>query len=62
MCRAPHLPVRVSQENLSIIANTPRKQVNSTVQQFVAVGWVEIGYRSITVTNPAALRQYAEQP
>lgn len=62
MCWTPHLPVRVSQENLSIIANTSRKQVNSTVQQFVAAGWIEISYRSITVTNPAALRQHAEQP
>jgi len=55
------MPVCVSQENLSIIANTSRKQVNSTVQQFVAAGWVEISYRAITVTNPSALRQHAEQ-
>ncbi|EOT1929471.1 Crp/Fnr family transcriptional regulator [Serratia marcescens] len=55
------VPVYVSQENLSIIANTSRKQANSIVQKFVAAGWVEIRYRSITVTNPSALRQHAEQ-
>lgn len=56
------VPVCVSQENLSIIANTSRKQANSIVQQFAAAGWVEIRYRAITVTNPSALRQHAEQP
>lgn len=55
------VPVCVSQENLSIIANTSRKQANSIVQQFAAAGWVKTSYRSITVTNPTALRQHAEQ-
>ncbi|MEB7884035.1 Crp/Fnr family transcriptional regulator [Serratia fonticola] len=54
-------PVSVSQENLSLLTNTSRKQVNSVIQQFVEQGWVETGYRSITVTNPAALRQHAEK-
>ncbi|MGF6188975.1 Crp/Fnr family transcriptional regulator [Serratia sp. 2723] len=62
MCWTSDVPVCVSQENLSIIANTSRKQANSVVQQFVAAGWVEVRYRSITVTNPSALRQHAEQP
>lgn len=61
MCWATGAPICVSQQSLSIIANTSRKQVNNTVQQFVAAGWVEISYRSITVTNPNALRQHAEQ-
>ncbi|MCW2457491.1 UNVERIFIED_ORG: CRP-like cAMP-binding protein [Rahnella aquatilis] len=54
-------PVTVSQENLSVITNTSRKQVNSVIQRFVEQGWVETAYRAITVTNPAALRQYAEK-
>lgn len=54
-------PVTVSQENLSILTNTSRKQVNNVIQHFVEQGWVETAYRSITVTNPAALRQYAEK-
>ncbi len=61
ICWTSSTPVCVSQENLSIIANTSRKQVNSTIQQFVAAGWIEISYRSITVINPSALRQYSEQ-
>jgi len=54
-------PVTVSQENLSVITNTSRKQVNSVIQRFVEQGWVETAYRAITVTDPAALRQYAEK-
>lgn len=54
-------PVTVSQENLSIITNTSRKQVNSVIQRFIEEGWVETAYRSITVINPDALRQYAEK-
>lgn len=54
-------PITFSQVNISIIANTSRKQVNSVIQQFVELGWVETGYRSITVTNPVALRQHAEK-
>lgn len=54
-------PVTVSQENLSILTNTSRKQVNNVIQHFVEQGWVETGYRSITVTNPTALRQFAEK-
>lgn len=56
-----HAPIAFSQVNISIIANTSRKQVNSVIQQFVEQGWVETGYRSITVTNPLALRQHAEK-
>ncbi|MEB7884034.1 Crp/Fnr family transcriptional regulator [Serratia fonticola] len=55
------MPITFSQVNISIIANTSRKQVNSVIQQFVEAGWVETGYRSIIVTNPVALRQHAEK-
>lgn len=61
MSWATDTPVTVSQENLSVITNTSRKQVNSVIQQFVEQGWVETAYRAITVTDPAALRQYAEK-
>ncbi|EKF63871.1 transcriptional regulatory protein [Serratia plymuthica A30] len=61
MSWATDSPVTVSQENLSLITNTSRKQVNSVIQRFVEEGWVETSYRAITVTNPAALRQYSEK-
>ncbi|MDU5426124.1 MAG: Crp/Fnr family transcriptional regulator, partial [Clostridiales bacterium] len=53
-------PVTVSQDNLSIITNTSRKQVNTVIQRFVEEGWVEISYRAITVKDPTALLQHAE--
>ncbi|AEF46299.1 transcriptional regulator, Crp/Fnr family [Serratia sp. AS12] len=61
MSWATNSPVSLSQENISIIANTSRKQVNNVIQRFVEEGWIGAGYRSITVTNPVALRQHAEQ-
>jgi len=61
MCWTPNAPVTVSQENLSIIANTSRKQVNSTLQRFADAGWLEINYRSITIINPSALQRHAEK-
>lgn len=54
-------PVMVSQENLSIITNTSRKQVNIAVQRFEEKGWIEASYRAITVINPDALLQFAER-
>ena len=54
-------PITVSQDNLSIITNTSRKQVNVTIQRFIENGWVETRYRAITVKNPEALLQFAEQ-
>ncbi|CAM4184155.1 MULTISPECIES: Crp/Fnr family transcriptional regulator [Lelliottia] len=54
-------PVTVSQDNLSIITNTSRKQVNNVIQRFVEEGWVETSYRSITVKDPSALLQHAEK-
>lgn len=54
-------PVSVSQENLGVMANASRKQVNSAVKRFADEGWIDIGYRSITVRNILALRRYAEQ-
>ncbi|MCW2457573.1 UNVERIFIED_ORG: CRP-like cAMP-binding protein [Rahnella aquatilis] len=61
MCWTTNAPVAVSQENLSIIANTSRKQVNSTLQRFADAGLLEINYRSITIINPSALQRHAEK-
>eukprot|EP01132_Coremiostelium_polycephalum_P008802 gene8802-10810_t len=61
MSWATDVPISVSQENLGILTNTSRKQVNSAIQRFIEAGWIETGYRSITVTNPLALRRHAEQ-
>jgi len=60
MCSATKAPVPLSQANLSIIANTSRSQVNSTIQYFVEKRWVETGYRSISVINPSELWEHAE--
>lgn len=61
MAWSTNAPVTVSQENLSVITNTSRKQVNTVIQRFVEEGWVEISYRSITVKDPAALLKHAEK-
>lgn len=53
--------VTVSQENLGIMANASRKQVNGAIGRFVESGWVDVGYRTITIKNPVALRRCAEQ-
>lgn len=54
------IPLSVSQENLGILTNTSRKQVNSVLQRFVKFGWIDIGYRSIAIKNPEALKRHAE--
>lgn len=61
MSWATDIPISVSQENLGIMTNTSRKQVNVVLQRFVEAGWIDIGYRAITVTDPSALRRHAEQ-
>ena len=53
--------VSVSQENLGIMANASRKQVNSAIKLFAQAGWVDIGYRIITITNAPALRRCADE-
>jgi CRP/FNR family cyclic AMP-dependent transcriptional regulator len=54
------VPIPLSQTDLGIMANASRQQVNMAMQRFVAAGWVNYTYRSITVTNPQALRQFSE--
>lgn len=60
MTWASDVAISVSQENLGILTNTSRKQVNATIRRFVEANWVETGYRSITVINPIALQKHAE--
>lgn len=61
MAWSTNTPVTVSQDNLSIITNTSRKQVNVAIQRFIENGWVETRYRAIMVRDPEALLQFAEQ-
>lgn len=54
------VPIPLSQADLGIMANASRQQVNMAMQRFAAAGWVNYTYRSVTVTNPQALRQLSE--
>lgn len=54
------MPIPLSQTDLGVMANASRQQVNMAMQGFVATGWVNYTYRSITVTNPQALRRFSE--
>ncbi len=54
------VPIPLSQAELGIMANASRKQVNAVMQRFSAAGWVTNTYRSITITDPVALRRFAE--
>jgi CRP/FNR family transcriptional regulator, cyclic AMP receptor protein len=54
------VPIPLTQSNLAEMANASRQQVNSAMQRFSEAGWVRYTYRSIDITNPQALRRYAE--
>ena len=54
------VPIPLSQSDLGVMANASRQQVNTEMQRFVAAGWVNYTYRSSTVINPQALRQFSE--
>lgn len=54
------IPIPLSQSDLGIMANASRQQVNMAMQRFVTAGWVNYTYRSVTVTNPQALRRFSE--
>jgi CRP/FNR family transcriptional regulator, cyclic AMP receptor protein len=53
-------PIPLSQTDLGVMANASRQQVNMTMQRFVAAGWVNYTYRSVTVTDPQALRRFSK--
>lgn len=61
ICWATRTPVTLSQESLGTITTTSRKQVNAIIKRFVDEGWIETGYRSITVLDPAALKNHADE-
>lgn len=50
---------RVTQAELSEMANTSRHTANSVLRTFEARGWIETSYGSITLRNPGALRDHA---
>ena len=54
------VPIPLSQTDLGVMANASRQQVNMVMQRFVVAGWVNYTYRSFTVINPQALRQFSE--
>lgn len=53
-------PIPLSQSDLGIMANASRQQVNGAMQKFAAAGWLDYTYRSVVVTDAAALSKYAE--
>ncbi len=55
-----NMPIPLSQSDLGVMANASRKQVNAAMQRFTSAGWVTSTYRSITVTNPQALRKFSD--
>ncbi len=55
------MPIPLSQSDLGVMANASRKQVNAAMQSFVSAGWITSTYRSITVTNPLALRKFSNE-
>ncbi|MDW5317166.1 helix-turn-helix domain-containing protein [Rhizobium sp. PL01] len=42
------MPIPLSQTDLGIMTNASRQQVNIAMRRFVAAGWVNYTYRSIT--------------
>lgn len=55
-----NIPIPLSQSDIGVMANASRKQVNAAMQRFTSAGWVTSTYRSITVTNPQALRTFSD--
>ena len=54
------VPIPLIQTEVGVMANASRKQVNAALKRFSDAGWLENGYRSITITDVAALRRFAE--
>jgi CRP/FNR family cyclic AMP-dependent transcriptional regulator len=54
------MPIPLSQGELGVMANASRQQVNLAMQRFAEAGWVNYSYRSFTVINPQALREFSE--
>lgn len=54
-------PIPLTQNEVGVMANASRKQVNAALKRFSEAGWVANTYRSITITDPGALRRFAER-
>jgi len=54
------IPIPLTQSDLGIMANASRKQVDTAMNSFAAAGWIAATYRSISVTNPEALRKFSD--
>lgn len=54
-------PIPLTQSEVGVMANASRKQVNAALKRFSEAGWLTNTYRSITITNPGALRRFAEE-
>nr|WP_240989666.1 Crp/Fnr family transcriptional regulator [Salipiger mangrovisoli] len=50
---------RLTQAELSEMANTSRHTANTVLKSFEQKGWIEVSYGSITLINPEELRRYA---
>jgi CRP/FNR family transcriptional regulator, cyclic AMP receptor protein len=55
------VPIPLTQEDLGIMANASRKQVNAALKRFAEAGWLKNSYRSITIHDAKALRHFAEE-
>lgn len=54
-------PIPLTQSEVGVMANASRKQVNAAIKRFCEAGWLTNTYRSIAITNPGALRRFAER-
>lgn len=54
-------PIPLTQSDIGVMANASRKQVNAAIKRFSDVGWLSNTYRSITIIDPEALRNFAER-
>lgn len=53
-------PIPLTQNEVGVMANASRKQVNAALKRFSGAGWLTNTYRSIRITDPGALRRFAE--
>lgn len=54
--------LRISQDDLAAMANMSRNTMRDVLAPHAAAGEIDIGYRSIVVRAPAALRQIVDEP
>lgn len=54
------VPIPLTQTELGVMANSSPKQVNAVLKRFAEAGWLEHSYRTIRITDMAALRRLAD--